>query len=303
HRERRFFLGERAVTVGQVNQTLRFDTVLLEPVERRAEVGAAAPVDLEGDVVLGLEYVDVSHARVAVDHVQLGRPGLFDDAADLRTELVEFLLTDGAGGVDYGDDLARALALAGRQVQALCDEATVTATPREVVVGLLGHEPAQDVAPRQHGRKHFFHHAGEVAGETAGLLGDVRGLRHGGFPVGLFVALLRLAATVGLAVGAVLDTAVAARVVVLLLVVLLLVVLLLVVLRLLPASATTASATTASVTTASAAGDVGEQRVDVLGGHSFPLRVAIRTFRQVESGGFQNRVDGVVAGLIPLLEV
>src|SRR5690606_35806624 len=144
-----------------------------------------------------------------------------------------------------------------------------------------------------------------VAGETAGLLGDVRGLRHGGFPVGLFVALLRLAATVGLAVGAVLDTAVAARVVVLLLVVLL-VVLLLVVLRLLPATATaTATATvtaTAIATTASAAGDVGEQRVDVLGGHALPLWVAERALRQVESGGFQNRVDGVIASLIPLLD-
>ena len=243
----------------------------------------------ELELIVPFEHIDVRDLGVAVDHAHAFGVQLVHDALDLGTELGQFLLADRSRGVDAHHDLAHGVVgLAAGQVQTLCDEAAIATLPREVVVAFLGHEAAEDVAPREHRLEQLLHEALDLAREDAGLLGHVRGLRHGDLPLGLLVVLLGLRAAAVLAVGAVLDAAVAARIVVLLI---------------LPAAAIALAATVAATVAVAVVGVVRQQGVDVLGGHAVVLRIGEAAFGQIEAGVLEQGVDALVAGLIPLLLV
>src|SRR6478736_719205 len=164
-------VGEGAIAVRQVDESIRLDVDFRDLVEHGTEVRAAtAGATLLADIVqIGrvVQFIDTMHFCIAPHDDQPARTKVLKYPTDFREEAVEDVGADRARGIHADDDITTAVARACRCDDVADDEATVRLAP---VVATAAHATGEEaidlVGPRdfrlEFGTEDAFQRAGKL---------------------------------------------------------------------------------------------------------------------------------------------
>ncbi|CAK0777532.1 hypothetical protein CCP3SC15_5840002 [Gammaproteobacteria bacterium] len=151
-------VGKGTIEVGEVDEGGRGFGLLVDALEDGDEAGAAAAFEWGGvggeggvEVVEGVAFEFAVEAGVAAEDEDFFGAAVEHDGAHFGEEFVEFIVADGAGGIDGEDDAAHAGDVEGGEDEAALGVAAVGAGPGVVVFGGAGEEGAEDFFPGEFG--------------------------------------------------------------------------------------------------------------------------------------------------------
>ena len=176
-------LRETPIEIGQKDHCLWVDSVLIEPVEARAEFGASSADWIEMKHLTGRVGIDLVNLGVEVENMHPLRPLAFEDRTDLRLEEPQLPRIDRTRAIDGNRDFARALAHNAGQIETGPDVAAVGPHPTRIGRDSVGPETAQQFPPIDLGFRRTFKSPLETGGNFASLLGDGRSLIDGDLPI------------------------------------------------------------------------------------------------------------------------
>ena len=109
-------LGERTAQIGQEDQSLRPNAMLIEPIEARAEVCPSAADRIKIDGLSGFVSLDLLHLRVEVENMHSLRPLAFEDRSNLGFKETQLPSTNRTRAIDSDRYLSDALPYDPRQI-------------------------------------------------------------------------------------------------------------------------------------------------------------------------------------------
>src|SRR5580704_2341463 len=120
---------ERSVEVGQKDQSLGPDALIVEPFEARTEFRSSSADRIEIDAFSGVVCFNVVHLCVEVENVNVFRTLAFKNRTHFSFKKPQLARAHRAGAVDSDRDLTYALAHHSRQIEPCPEVATVRAHP------------------------------------------------------------------------------------------------------------------------------------------------------------------------------